>query len=210
MSSIISHIYISNILKEKYNLNNEFLYGAMLPDVLTVAVNFKTKNTTHYLQHGILNENEGDYPDIEKFINENKLSLPKNLMLQGYLAHLIEDMIWYSISIPNMAIKRDDKIVLYTKDNSIHSEEEFSKDIYSDYPIIDRYLLKNSNINISELQNDFLEISDDEGLKKAIKENFKLFDLRNNKLNLVTEDILKYYIETSLEKVSLVLDKIYK
>ncbi len=210
MSSIISHIYISNILKEKYNLNNEFLYGAMLPDVLTVAVNFKTKNTTHYLQHGILNENEGDYPDIEKFINENKLSLPKNLMLQGYLAHLIEDMIWYSISIPNMAIKRDDKIVLYTKDNSIHSEEEFSKDIYSDYPIIDRYLLKNSNINISELQNEFLEISDDEGLKKAIKENFKLFDLRNNKLNLVTEDILKYYIETSLEKVSLVLDKIYK
>ena len=194
MSSIISHIYISNILKEKYNLNNEFLYGAMLPDVLTVAVNFKTKNTTHYLQHGILNENEGDYPDIEKFINENKLSLPKNLMLQGYLAHLIEDMIWYSISIPNMAIKRDDKIVLYTKDNSIHSEEEFSKDIYSDYPIIDRYLLKNSNINISELQNDFLEIS----------------DLRNNKLNLVTEDILKYYIEISLEKVSLVLDKIYK
>ena len=210
MSSIISHIYISNILKEKYNLNNEFLYGAMLPDVLTVAVNFKTKNTTHYLQHGTLNGNEGDNPDIEKFINENKLSLSKNLMLQGYLAHLIEDMIWYSISIPNMAIKRDDQTVLYTKDNSIHSEEEFSKDIYSDYPIIDRYLLKNSNININELQNKFLEISDDEGLKKAIKENFKLFDLRNNKLNLVTEDILKYYIETSLEKVSLVLDKIYK
>lgn len=210
MSSIISHIYISNILKEKYNLNNEFLYGAMLPDVLTVAVNFKTKNTTHSLQHGTLNGNEGDYPDIEKFINENKLSLPKNLMLQGYLAHLIEDMIWYSISIPNMAIKRDAQTVLYTKDNSIHSEEEFSKDIYSDYPIIDRYLLKNSNININELQNEFLEISDDEGLKKAIKENFKLFDLRNNKLNLVTEDILKYYIETSLEKVSLVLDKIYK
>ena len=162
------------------------------------------------MQHGTLNGNEGDYPDIEKFINENKLSLPKNLMLQGYLAHLIEDMIWYSISIPNMAIKRDDQTVLYTKDNSIHSEEEFSKDIYSDYPIIDRYLLKNSNININELQNEFLEISDDEGLKKAIKENFKLFDLRNNKLNLVTEDILKYYIETSLEKVSLVLDKIYK
>ena len=44
-------------------------------------------------------------------------------------------------------------------------------------------------------KNEFLEISDDEGLKKAIKENFKLFDLRNNKLNLVTEDILKYYIE---------------
>lgn len=119
------------------------------------------------MQHGTLNGNEGDYPDIEKFIDENKLSLPKNLMLQGYLAHLIEDMIWYSISIPNMAIKRDAQTVLYTKDNSIHSEEEFSKDIYSDYPIIDRYLLKNSNININELQNEFLEISDDEGTKES-------------------------------------------
>ena len=210
MSSIISHIYISNILKEKYNLNNELLYGAMLPDVLTVAVNFKTKNTTHYLQHGILNGNEGDYPDIEKFINENRLALPNNLILQGYLAHLIEDMIWYSISIPNMAIKKENETVMYTKDNSIHSENEFSEDIYSDYPIIDRYLLKQSKIDINELQKEFLKISDNQGLKKAIKENFRLFELRKEELNLVSEDILKYYIETSLEKVSLVLDKIYK
>lgn len=210
MSSIISHIYISNILKEKYNLNNEFLYGAMLPDVLTMAVNFKTKNITHYLKHGILNENEGDYPDIEKFINENKLVLPKNLILQGYLAHLIEDMIWYSISIPKMVRKKEDKTVIYTKDDSIHSEDEFSEDIYSDYPIIDRYLLKNSNININELQKEFLQISDNQDLKMAIKENFKLFDLRKNELSLISEDILKYYIESSLEKVSLVLDKIYR
>lgn len=210
MSSIISHIYISNILKEKYNLNNEFLYGAMLPDILTLAVNFKTKTITHYLRHGILNGSEGDYPDIEKFINENKSILPKNLILQGYLAHLIEDMIWYSISIPKMAIKKENTTIIYTKDNSIHTEEEFSKDIYSDYPIIDRYLLKNSNININLLKNEFLQISDDEGLKKAIKENFKLFDLRKDKLILISKDIFKYYIDTSLEKVSLVLDKIYR
>lgn len=127
MSSIISHIYISNILKEKYNLNNEFLYGAMLPDVLTVAVNFKTKNTTHYLQHGTLNGNEGDYPDIEKFINENKLSLPKNLMLQGYLAHLIEDMIWYSISIPNMAIKEMLKLYYILKITLFIQKKNFRK-----------------------------------------------------------------------------------
>ena len=49
MSSIISHIYISNILKEKYNLNNEFLYGAMLPDVLTVALSFLVKITYFHL-----------------------------------------------------------------------------------------------------------------------------------------------------------------
>ncbi len=109
-----------------------------------------------------------------------------------------------------MAIKKENETVMYTKDNSIHSENEFSEDIYSDYPIIDRYLLKQSKIDINELQKEFLKISDNQGLKKAIKENFRLFELRKEELNLVSEDILKYYIETSLEKVSLVLDKIYK
>lgn len=37
MSSIISHVYISNILKEKYKLGDEFLYGAILPDILHTA-----------------------------------------------------------------------------------------------------------------------------------------------------------------------------
>ena len=47
MSSIISHVYISNILKEKYKLGDEFLYGAILPDILHKAIPAQRREMTH-------------------------------------------------------------------------------------------------------------------------------------------------------------------
>ncbi len=210
MSSIISHVYISNILKEKYKLGDEFLYGAILPDILHKAIPAQRREMTHYLRHGILYGSEGNYPDIERFIIENTEILPKSQMMQGYLAHLIEDMLWFSIYIPRMTIEKDKKTIIYKKDNSVHTDDEFRNDIYSDYTIIDRYLLKKTNLNIEKLQKEFLEISDDINLKNTIKDNFKLFDLRNENLILVSFDMLEEYINASLEKVSIVLDKIYR
>ena len=75
---------------------------------------------------------------------------------------------------------------------------------------MDRYLLKKTDLNIEKLQKEFLAISDDINLKSTIKENFKLFDLRNEHLILISLDMLEEYISASLEKVSLVLDKIYR
>lgn len=210
MSSIISHVYISNILKEKYNLGDEFLYGAILPDILHKAIKAQTREMTHYLRHGILYGSEGDYPDVERFIIENTEILPKSQMMQGYLAHLIEDMLWFSIYIPKMTIEKDKKTIIYKKDNSIHTDDEFRNDIYSDYTIIDRYLLKKTDLNINELQREFLAISDDINLKNTIKDNFKLFDLQNENLILISFDMLEEYIKASLEKVSIVLDKLYR
>ena len=210
MSSIISHVYISNILKEKYKLGDEFLYGAILPDILHKAIPAQRREMTHYLRHGILYGSEGDYPDIERFIIENTEILPKSQMMQGYLAHLIEDMLWFSIYIPRMTIEKDKKTIIYKKDNSVHTDDEFRNDIYSDYTIIDRYLLKKTNLDIEKLQKEFLEISDDINLKNTIKDNFKLFDLRNENLILIFFDMLEEYINASLEKVSIVLDKIYR
>lgn len=210
MSSIISHVYISNILKEKYKLGDEFLYGAILPDILHKAIPAQRREMTHYLRHGILYGSEGDYPDIERFIIENTEILPKSQMMQGYLAHLIEDMLWFSIYIPRMTIEKDKKTIIYKKDNSVHTDDEFRNDIYSDYTIMDRYLLKKTDLNIEKLQKEFLAISDDINLKSTIKENFKLFDLRNEHLILISLDMLEEYISASLENVSLVLDKIYR
>ena len=210
MSSIISHVYISNILKEKYKLGDEFLYGAILPDILHKAIPAQRREMTHYLRHGILYGSEGNYPDIERFIIENTEILPKSQMMQGYLAHLIEDMIWFSIYIPRMTIEKDKKTIIYKKDNSVHTDDEFRNDIYSDYTIMDRYLLKKTDLNIEKLQKEFLAISDDINLKSTIKENFKLFDLRGENLILISLDMLEEYISASLEKVSLVLDKIYR
>ena len=209
MSSIISHIYMGNILKQKYNLNDEFLYGSIMPDVLTRTIDGQNKVITHYLRHGILYGSEGDYPDIERFLNENKYILPNSKMMQGYVSHLIEDMLWFSVYIPSIATKKDGKII-FNKDNSIHTDPEFKSAIYSDYPLIDRYLLKKSNLNILNLREEFLRFTDDEKLKDSIKDNFKLFDIQEKELILLSIDKFEEYMESAINKVSLVLDQIYK
>lgn len=209
MSSIISHIYMGNILKQKYNLNDEFLYGSIMPDVLTRTIDGQNKVITHYLRHGILYGSEGDYPDIERFLNENKYILPNSKMMQGYVSHLIEDMLWFSVYIPSIATKKDGKII-FNKDNSIHTDPEFKSAIYSDYPLIDRYLLKKSNLNILNLREEFLRFTDDEKLKDSIKDNFKLFDIQEKELILLSIDKFEEYMERAINKVSLVLDQIYK
>lgn len=209
MSSIISHIYMGNILKQKYNLNDEFLYGSIMPDVLTRTIDGQNKVITHYLRHGILYGSEGDYPDIERFLNENKYILPNSKMMQGYVSHLIEDMLWFSVYIPSIATKKDGKII-FNKDNSIHTDPEFKSAIYSDYPLIDRYLLKKSNLNILNLREEFLRFTDDEKLKDSIKDNFRLFDIQEKELILLSIDKFEEYMERAINKVSLVLDQIYK
>ena len=44
MSSIISHIYMADKLKDRYKLKNEFLYGAILPDIKEFLM-LSTNNT---------------------------------------------------------------------------------------------------------------------------------------------------------------------
>lgn len=207
MSSIISHIYMADKLKDKYKLKNEFLYGAILPDMLA-STEVYNKKQTHYLRKFELNGNIGDYPDIERYINENYKELPTNQIKQGYLTHLIEDQLWFSKYIPKLATKKDDDIIIYSLDNSIHSEKEFSKHIYYDYPIMDRYLLEDRNVNIQMLKKEFLMLSKNNIITSNINKNFKLFDLQCSNFNLLSTDLINEYIEEALSKVILTLEEI--
>lgn len=65
-----------------------------------------TKKETHYLKKFEINGNIGDYPDIERYINENYKELSVNQIKQGYLTHLIEDQLWFSKYIPKLATKK--------------------------------------------------------------------------------------------------------
>ena len=145
MSSIISHIYMADKLKDRYKLKNEFLYGAILPDMLA-STEVYNKKETHYLKKFEINGNIGDYPD--------------------------------------------------------------SKHIYDDYPIMDRYLLKDRNINMETLKKEFLMLSANNTITSNINKNFKLFDLRCSEYNLLTNNLINEYIEEALSKVILILDEI--
>lgn len=210
MSSVISHVYMGNILKEKYNLGNEFLYGSILPDMLAKLEGPQTIEITHHLRHGILYGNEGDFPDIERFINDNNKILPNSQMMQGYLAHLIEDMLWLSIYLPKIALKYDNDTVILKKDSSFIKKDDFWKYIYSDYDILDGMLLKKFNMDFNIIKEEFLRITDDADLKKAISNNFNKCEKKDKGLKLISEKDFENYINNSIEKVSLVLDKIYK
>ena len=209
MSSIISHVYIGKILKDKYNLGNEFLYGSILPDMLAKSTETETRELTHHLRHGILYGNEGDFPDIEKFISDNNKILPNSQMMQGYLAHLIEDMLWFSVYMPKIVLKYDKDTYILKKDSSFVKKIDFWNDLYSDYSVLDTRLIKKLNINFDELKEEFLRITDDANLKKAISNNFNKCEIKDKKLKLISEEDFEKYISNSLEKVSLVLDKIY-
>lgn len=181
-----------------------------MPDVLAKAVNAQTREMTHYLRHGILYGVEGDFPDVERYINENMEIIPKSKMLQGYVAHLIEDMLWFSVYVPKIATEKDKNTFVLKKDNSEYTHDEFWSNMYSDYTIIDKYLLEKSKINLDDLKNEFLQITEDSNLKDAIKENFKLLDTDKKELSLISIKSFEEYVKASLEKVSLVLDRIYR
>ena len=79
-----------------------------------------------------------------------------------------------------------------------------SKHIYDDYPIMDRYLLKDRNINMETLK----MLSANNTITSNINKNFKLFDLRCSQYNLLTNNLINEYIEEALSKVILILDEI--
>ena len=87
---------------------------------------------------------------------------------------------------------------------------EFVRLFTKDDSIQEIWAVARKKDKLEKLQKEFLAISDDINLKSTIKENFKLFDLRNEHLILISLDMLEEYISASLEKVSLVLDKIYR
>lgn len=76
---------------------------------------------------------------------------------------------------------------------------------------MDRYLLKDRNINMETLKKEFLMLSTNNTIISNINKNFKLFDLQCNKFNLLTTDLINEYIEEALSKVILILDEfLYK
>ena len=210
MSSIISHVYITNKVKEYFNLsNNDILYGSILPDILTLQGSIN-KTETHYLKEFKLNGNLGNYPDIKLYIEQHKNTLIKDQIQQGYLSHLIEDQLWFSKYIPEICAKRKDNYVIYNKDHSLHSEESFSNDIYGDYPIMDRYLLKFSSINVDKLKMEFLNITKNNNIKLDIINKFRLYDLTQKKLKLMSIDLVNRYIEEAFYNVTSILNNFYK
>jgi len=206
MSSIIMHIYISLKVQKELNLSNKFLAGAILPDMIKIMT--KSKDITHYIKEYERGENKIRLPDLEKFLQDNKDKLNDEVTL-GYYAHLIEDKIWFDEYIGSFAKCIDKENILYISDNTVHSYQEFKKDMYSDYVNVDSYIIEKDNLDVDKIR---LEIKDElrgYNVDKLIDENI-VFPIKNNdvKVNFISHEFLNKYINKSIKKVKEEINRI--
>ena len=137
MASLMMHLAISNKLKEIYNYSDDFLVGAIAPDLLKKVY---TRDVTHYIKQIQLEGEIRRYPDIDKFLNENKEKNDEYFF--GYLAHLVQDKIWFNEYMPKVIKRLTREKCMYIKNNVIVSEREATLDLYNEYAIAGEYIAK--------------------------------------------------------------------
>ena len=146
MGSLLMHVCVSNIVKEKLNLTNKFLVGTVMPDLIKLEKDERTKS--HYLKKFVYNNGVKELPDINKFITDNKDNLNDEEKL-GYLAHLIEDRIWFEKYIPKYikCMNNNENLVICLKNGCFKDAKQFTNELYSDYMKIGDYIIDKYNIN---------------------------------------------------------------
>ena len=197
MSSIIMHIYISKKIQEELNLSNKFLAGSVLPDMIKIKT--MDRRGTHYIKE--IEDSTKRLPDLERFLDENKDKINDEVVL-GYYAHLIEDKLWFDKYIDSFAKCIDEDSILYTSDNTIHSPEEFRKDMYSDYVSVDKYLIKQSNMDIDTIRLNIKKELGNYDVDDVVEENI-IFPivLDDARIIFISQSCLEDYIDESVEVV---------
>jgi hypothetical protein len=198
------HIYISQCVQKDLNLSDKFLAGSILPDMIKLKT--LDREATHYIK-SIRGTNKR-LPDLKKFLKENRDKLDDEIML-GYYAHLIEDKIWFDIYIDSFAKCIDKENILYTKDNTLHSQQEFRRDMYADYVNVDRYIIEKNNMNIDEIRMDIKRQLGKYKLDNIIDENVVFpRSSGNERIRFISQSCLCDYLNQAINEVKKEIKKI--
>lgn len=209
MGSFNMHISVSKKIKEELSFGDEFMLGTVLPDLYKVLL--KDRTLTHF-EKNIEGE---DLPDIEEFCEKYKDK--KSEIVYGYLAHLVEDRIWFNQYHNKRYVKEIErgKYYKYIKDNTIHEEKEYLTDIYTDYTIISKYIEKKYKIDREETNKILKEtvlksekIKEKEELIHTIETRIIDYSCQydiNKPITFLTEQELDDYYQTTLKETKKVL-----
>ena len=205
MSSYIMHICISDIVKRKLKLTDKFVYGSILPDVIKNITGDRDK--THYINKVIVDGDKRELPDIQKAINELQIE-DKEIRL-GYIAHLVEDLIWFNDFIPTYATDLGDNKIQYLKDNSIHTDIEYRDDIYLDYTNSSSYVVDKYGVDIQKVLLGILNISHNDQHKKIILDNTGYpAEINLTKNTFMTKDSIDKYMEVCTKEVEKIISSL--
>lgn len=201
MASIITHICISNIVKEELGMSDKFLVGSVLPDLKKLAG--MDRDLTHYLRYSVEeNGNVMHLPDLDKYLSENTFKL-LDFKTLGYYAHLIEDKIWFEKFISKYIKWHDEDLGLVTdlKTGKTYEYSLFKSQIHSDYANIKDVVIKKYNMNMEKIMSQIDENLQDkdlmEYLKKELNDNEKISDKRY----FLTNEDLEEYVTMSTKEV---------
>ena len=204
MGSIMMHLCISELYRKKHNLGERFIIGSILPDIYKKTI--MSKNESHYIKDVILNNEIARLPDIDGYIKMHKDN--NDELTIGYLAHLIEDYVWFKDIIIEQVKEcgTDTKGIFkyrYKRENFgiLHSGNHFVQNIYADYSNLDEYLLKKVPLDIDKISNNIKEfLNSDEKMNEVIDELITIHKpIKDRENYFVTEEITNMYINKSLE-----------
>lgn len=207
MGSLIMHLTVSNIIKEKYNLSDAFLAGSIMPDIYGKCK--IPRDLTHFITTEKIDPDLARLPNIKYFINKYSDNLTNDLLL-GYLCHLIEDRVWFREFIPKYAkvVSYVDNTILFLNDKTIHNEKEFSEEIYFDYNKIDLYLLNKYNLNINNIKETIKKYYTEDYSKEALNNYLYKHDVIETRDNIfLTENEAEIFIEKSLIDIDKIAGK---
>lgn len=201
MGSYKMHMCVTEVVRHKLHLSHKFVYGGILPDLIKEKT--QDRMGTHYL----VNIGGKYLPDIQNAIDNLDKSIDKEIRL-GYIAHLVEDLVWFNDFVPNLALKENGNI-RYTKDNTLHTEAEYRKDMYEDYANSGYYVAKITNTDYLKLREKLLCYIQDDFEIKRITENTTLDSINDMKQNVfITEKIIVDYVEDAINEVCKVIKNI--
>ena len=200
MGSLLMHIGISEMVRKRLKLSAKFIYGSIMPDLIKMETGDRTG--THFLKTIVTDNGRQRLPVVADAINLLKGKLDKEVRL-GYIAHLVEDLIWFEKNIPSYAVPIENDRMVYLKNNSIHLAEEFSRDIYEDYTKINAYIIDKYCKEYCNLKLELKEL--------MAKQEIEFLDINDKTVELEQIDMLSVISKESLDEyIKLTADKVEK
>ena len=201
MGSLIMHICISNVVKERLGLPNSFLAGSVIPDLIKLSG--VDSNITHYSKLYTTDKGVKSLPDLDRFVIENTYKLEDKSTL-GYYAHLVEDKVWFDDYIGKYIIWHDDNLELITnlKTQKTCTYTSFSKGIHSDYNQVNNYIIQKYSLNMEMLLGNIVKELNNQDLAKFLY-SYSLANTatekNDQKRHFISDQDADDYIKKSIE-----------
>lgn len=198
MGSTIMHLGISQMLKKKYNFSNDFLVGTIAPDIIKKLPN-TDRATTHYLKEYKDDGKIKRLPDIDKFLNDNINE--QSDYFYGYLAHLLQDRIWFKKYVPMCAEYTEEGAVRFLKNNTIHIEEDFSEEMYKDYAAVGEYILSGTDLDLEIIKLETKAYFKDELINDIADNEIKIYvPIKNRENCFLSNEMITNYFNDCIEE----------